>query len=125
MLTMYFLGFAAIMENRKPLEIHRSNKESTNSQLPGGKLLANSTKGVFAVPLPPSDKHNKGQYGISNNSSKPSGTQTKCKTESTEMAGVGLMGPPAPPGSNHSHQSQSSSGRRSIRLSDDGNGCVR
>lgn len=92
------------MESRRPLEAHKSSNgdgSNYNYQCSGGK----EEKGTFAVPLPPGEKQ--------------------------KVNGHGLMGPPQVPQNNHQSVSTTApvaatgsgsgtSGRRSLRFSEDG-----
>ncbi len=103
------------MESRRPLEAHKSSNgdgSNYNYQYSGGKVR--QQQGTFAVPLPPGDKLKGG------------GSSGKAN---------GLMGPP-PQVAQTNHQSgttattgpapvvvatgSSTSGRRSLRFSEDG-----
>lgn len=101
------------MDNRRPLEVHRTNGDSHGSSQSGHKP-------TFAVPLPPGEKHRSGM--------KTNGTYAKSKGESNDPTSSGLMGPPMAPPAAAGHSSstqQTQSGRRSIRFSDDGKGGAR
>ncbi|CAL8100943.1 unnamed protein product [Orchesella dallaii] len=121
-------------ESRRPLELHKSNTKGLV------KVLSNAmsdSKPVFAVPLAPGEKQKSHHHyhQAASSSMKQSTTTSKSKTES--MDSVGMMGPPmAPPSHSRSgvpkqdqngpsSQQSHTTGRRSIRLSDDGKGGAR
>ncbi|ODM96934.1 Aurora kinase A [Orchesella cincta] len=122
-------------EFRRPLEVHKSNREG---QVKVSSTTMSNSKPVFAVPLAPAEKHKSHHHHATMSSAnlKQAPTQQKSKTETTE--GIGIMGPPAAPPSHSrsgavkqdqnvpsSQQSHTTTGRRSIRLSDDGKGGAR